>query len=156
MYIYIYIYCHIFGVPWRIITGSGSDDWFIGTSLQLQSTITAHNHSLSTARSIPYWTASVFSPAVTNHCSHTELPWTTSVCRVPHSSQVKSYVTTDGQPASLSWNKASIWGLRPDLYYCLTVAGFLILGALFNERTGLSFAIPAGPRQRSHFLVRVP
>jgi hypothetical protein len=24
------------------------------------------------------------------------------------------YVTTDGQPASLSWNKAPIWGLRPD------------------------------------------
>jgi hypothetical protein len=29
-----------------------------------------------------------------------------------------SYVTTDGQSASLSWNKAPIWGLRPDFYYC--------------------------------------
>jgi hypothetical protein len=29
----------------------------------------------------------------------------------------QSYVTTDGQPASLSWNKAPIWGLRPDLDY---------------------------------------
>jgi hypothetical protein len=29
----------------------------------------------------------------------------------------ESYVTTDGQPASLSWNKAPIWGLRPDLLY---------------------------------------
>jgi hypothetical protein len=37
--------------------------------------------------------------------------------------QVQSYVTTDGQPASLSWNKAPIWGLRSDLDYCLTVAG---------------------------------
>jgi hypothetical protein len=26
-----------------------------------------------------------------------------------------SYVTADGQSASLSWNKAVIWGLRPDL-----------------------------------------
>jgi hypothetical protein len=26
----------------------------------------------------------------------------------------ESYVTTDGQSASLSWNKAPIWGLRPD------------------------------------------
>jgi hypothetical protein len=42
--------------------------------------------------------------------------------------------TTDGQSASLSWNKAPIWGLRPDLYYCLTVAGALC------ERTVLSFA----------------
>jgi hypothetical protein len=27
------------------------------------------------------------------------------------------YVTTDGQLASLSWNKAPILGLRPDFYY---------------------------------------
>jgi hypothetical protein len=68
----------------------------------------------------------------------------------------ESYVTTDGQPASLSWNKAPFWGLRPDLYYCLTVAGLLILGALSDERTGLSFTIAAGRRQRSHFRARVP
>jgi hypothetical protein len=67
-----------------------------------------------------------------------------------------SYVTTDGQPVSLSWNKAPFWGLRPDLYYCLTVAGLLIWGALSDESTGLSFTIAAGPRQRSHFRVRVP
>jgi hypothetical protein len=29
-------------------------------------------------------------------------------------------------------------------------------GALSDERTGLSFTIAAGPRQRSHFQVRVP
>jgi hypothetical protein len=71
-------------------------------------------------------------------------------------SQSQSYVTTDGQSASLSWNKAPIWGLRPDLDYCLTVAGLLIWGALSDERTGLSFAIATGPRQRSHIWVRVP
>jgi hypothetical protein len=68
----------------------------------------------------------------------------------------ESYVTTDGQSASLSWNKASIWGLRPDLYYCQTVACFLMWGALSDERTGLPFTIAAGPRQRSHYWVRVP
>jgi hypothetical protein len=55
-------------------------------------------------------------------------------------SQIQSYVTTDGQSASLSWNKAPIWGLRPDLYYCLTVTGFLMWGAPSDERTDLSFA----------------
>jgi hypothetical protein len=30
--------------------------------------------------------------------------------------QTQSYVTTDGQSASLSWNKPPIWDLRPDLY----------------------------------------
>jgi hypothetical protein len=48
----------------------------------------------------------------------------------------ESYITTYGQSASLSWNKAPIWRLRPDLYYFLTVAGLLICGALSNERTG--------------------
>jgi hypothetical protein len=55
-------------------------------------------------------------------------------------SQSQSYVTTDDQSASLSWNKVPIWGLRPDLYYCLTVAGLLKWGTLSDERTGLSFA----------------
>jgi hypothetical protein len=54
------------------------------------------------------------------------------------------------------WNKTPILCLRPDLDYCLTVAGLLIWGALSDERTGLSFAIATGPRQRSHFWVRVP
>jgi hypothetical protein len=54
-------------------------------------------------------------------------------------SESESHVTTDGQPASLSRNKAPFWGLRPDLYYCLTVAGLLIWGVLSDDRTGLSF-----------------
>jgi hypothetical protein len=29
----------------------------------------------------------------------------------------ESYVTTNGQPASLSWNKAPIWSLRSDIHY---------------------------------------
>jgi hypothetical protein len=42
-------------------------------------------------------------------------------------SESESYVTTDEQSASLSWNKAPIWGLRPDIYYCQKVAGLLTL-----------------------------
>jgi hypothetical protein len=45
-------------------------------------------------------------------------------------SESESYVTTDGQSASLSWYKAPIWGLRPTFYYCQTVAGFLMWEAL--------------------------
>jgi hypothetical protein len=69
--------------------------------------------------------------------------------------QFESYVMTDGQSDSVSWNKAPIWGLRPDFYYCQTVAGLLMWCALSDERTGLPFRIAAGPRQRSHFRVRV-
>jgi hypothetical protein len=71
-------------------------------------------------------------------------------------SESESYVTTDGQSACLSWIKAPIWGLWPDFYYRQTVAILLIWGALSDERTGLSFTIAAGPRQRSHSLVWVP
>jgi hypothetical protein len=30
--------------------------------------------------------------------------------------KVRIYITTNGQSAILSWNKAPIWGLRADLY----------------------------------------
>jgi hypothetical protein len=62
---------------------------------------------------------------------------------------------TDGQSASLSWKKAPILGLRQHFYYCQTVAGLLMWGAVSDERMGLSFTIAAGPRQRSHSRVRV-
>jgi hypothetical protein len=68
----------------------------------------------------------------------------------------QSYVTNDGQSASLSWYQAPTWGPRPDIYYCQTDAGLLMWGALSDKKTGLSFTIAAGPRQRSHFRVRVP
>jgi hypothetical protein len=71
-------------------------------------------------------------------------------------SEYVSDVTTDGQSPSLSWNKAPVWGLRPDFCYCPTIAGLLMWDALSDERTGLSFAISAGPRNRSHSRVRVP
>jgi hypothetical protein len=70
--------------------------------------------------------------------------------------QSQSHVTTDGQSTSLSWNKAPIWNLRPDFYYCQTVAGLLMWGAVFDERTGPSFTIAPGPCQCRHFRVRLP
>jgi hypothetical protein len=73
-----------------------------------------------------------------------------------NSSRSQSYVTTDGQSASLSWCQAPMWGLRPDLYYCRTFAGMLMWGALSDERMGLPFTIAAGAPQRSHSRVRVP
>jgi hypothetical protein len=68
----------------------------------------------------------LFDPASTwsYHIEHMDYPLT--------GCQSQSYVTTDG--------KAPIWSLRPDLYYCWTVAGLLRWGAVSDERTGLSFA----------------
>jgi hypothetical protein len=51
---------------------------------------------------------------------------------------------TDGHLASLSWCKAPIFGPWPDLYYCWTVEGFLMWGALSDERMGLSSAVILG------------
>jgi hypothetical protein len=79
-------------------------------------------------------------------------PTKSSLYKLPSS---QSYVTTDGQSASLSWCQAPIWGLRPDFYYCQTDAGLLMWDAFSGERTGLPFTIAAGPRQGSHSWVRV-
>jgi hypothetical protein len=81
---------------------------------------------------------------------------TSVCCRILSSLESDSYVTSDGQLASLSWNKAPIWDLRPDFYYRRTVAGLLMWGALSDESTDLSFKIAAGPHQHSHSRVRVP
>jgi hypothetical protein len=77
-------------------------------------------------------------------------------------SESESYVTTDGQSASLSWYKAPIRALRPDFYFrteygiYLTVTFLIPWGALSDERTGLSFVCAAGPCQRSLSRVLVP
>jgi hypothetical protein len=63
---------------------------------------------------------------------------------------------TNGQLTSLSWNKAPIWGLEPNFYYCQTVAGLLMWSALSDERMGLLFTIAAGLLQHSHSRARVP
>jgi hypothetical protein len=108
------------------ITGPGLD--LLALLLQMQPILTSHNQWLLKTR---------FYSTVT-YGERRIIP------------RFESYVTTDGQSASLSWKKAPIWGLRPDFYRCLTVAGLLMGGALSDETTGLSFTIAAGPRQRSH------
>jgi hypothetical protein len=61
-------------------------------------------------------------------------------------SESESYVTTDGQSGAYNQNSITV----------SQIAGLLMWGALSDERTGLSFTIPAGPRQRRHSRVRVP
>jgi hypothetical protein len=83
-------------------------------------------------------------PLVSTPQLNTQLPyeWRTMNDGSPLilSDESESYITTDGQSVSVSWNKAPIWGLRPDLYYCRTVAGLLMWGALSDKRTSLSFS----------------
>jgi hypothetical protein len=64
----------------------------------------------------------------------------------PSSRQNQSYVTTDGQSASLSWCEASF----------LAETRFLVTVRHLRVCWYLSFIIVAGPRQRSHFRIRVP
>jgi hypothetical protein len=68
-----------------------------------------------------------------------------------YTSESGSYITSDGQSASLSWNKAPTWGLWPDLYYCQTVTGLLMWATFSEERAGLLFTIPPGPCQTFTF-----
>jgi hypothetical protein len=88
--------------------------------------------------------------------SHSLLVYDCTNCRMNHESESESCITTEGQSASLSWNIAPVWGLRPDFYSYQTAAGLLLWGAISGERTGLSFTLAPGPRQCSNFRVRVP
>jgi hypothetical protein len=94
---------------------------FTGTSLQLQPITTSHKQWVTETRSVPYRTTSVFSSTATNDerriTAHSH-----------ESSQSQSHIATDGQPASLSWNKAPIWSLRPDLYYLGDSYGLVLVG----------------------------
>jgi hypothetical protein len=60
-------------------------------------------------------------------------------------SESESYVTTDGQPARLSWNKAPIWGLRPDLYYLCDSYGLLLVGRPLWREVGSVFCMCCWP-----------
>jgi hypothetical protein len=133
-------------LAWLIIVGSRFDDWIYWTSiLQLQLIITVHTLNSITNLLTVVWISD------RSLVSRILFLWISPP-------QSDSYVATDGQSASLSQNKAPIWGLRPDFYYYQTVAGLLMWGALSNKRTGVSFTIAPGPRQRrsfsgSHFTV---
>jgi hypothetical protein len=61
------------------------------------------------------------------NCPSNSLNWTASL---------ESYVMTDGQSASLSWNKAPIRVLWPDFYYHQTVAGLLMVGLSLSLMRG--------------------
>jgi hypothetical protein len=116
---------------WLIIMGSGLDDW-IYWHLLVHSLVITINYNNS--QSI---------------CSRTLLPGLRTtrsilVLRLNHDDWLNlglSYITTDGQSVSLAWYQVPIWGLWPDFYYCQTIAGFLIWGALSDERTSLSFTM---------------
>jgi hypothetical protein len=69
--------------------------------------------------------------------------------KIESESESESYVTTDSRSDSLSWNKAPIWGLWPDINYCLTIMVLFLWDALSDERTGLYFVYATGPHQCS-------
>jgi hypothetical protein len=106
---------------------------FIGASIQplLITITTAHNRWLSKTRSIPSSNTTVFCSTVdwlalmTSCLTNAFLLKTQSTTAFNDDfssttdwDQSQCSVMTDGQSASLSWNKAPFGDLRPDFYYC--------------------------------------
>jgi hypothetical protein len=77
-------------------------------------------------------------------------------CKLSSNLQSQGYVRTDGQSESVSWCEAPIWGPRRFSLLSTQLRVCWCGGALFDERTGLSFTIAAGSRHISHSRVRVP
>jgi hypothetical protein len=61
------------------------------------------------------------------------------------------YVTTDGQAASLSWNKAPIWGLQPDLHYLCDSYGLVLVGRTLWREDGSVLYICCWPLPAQSF-----
>jgi hypothetical protein len=158
------------GLAWLILTGSGFDDCIYWCCFTIIINYDS-SKSMTLYDSLHYLLDHEFLLfhcdvwRTKNHCSHIVLPWTTSVWLICHESptdlsnesesESESHFTTDGQSACLSWNKAPIWGSRPDFDYCQTVAGLLMWGALSDEKMDLTFTSVGGSRQRSQSRVRV-
>jgi hypothetical protein len=72
--------------------------------------------------------------------------------------EARSYFTTNSQPVSMSWYRAPLWDLRPDITSCcLKIAVLFLWGTLSDERTDLhSHAITQwseSRRTRNHTLL---
>jgi hypothetical protein len=126
-----------------IVTGSGLKVWIYWHFFKIT---TDYNSCLRLA---PFLTGLRLSALQMWRMTKKHLQLNRTLLRMSRS-LVESYVTTDGQSASLSWNKEPVWGLRPHFYYYMKVAGLLMWGAVSDSRMGLSFTVAAGPRQRSH------
>jgi hypothetical protein len=148
-YIYI-VTCK--GFTWRIIVGSRFDDWIYWTPL-LQS------HLIITAHTLNSLTTSVWriSWGISHCCLNSDWSLISRILDLDlHLESSLILRPTVRRPVCLEKKKAPIWGLGPDFYYCRTVSGLLIWGALSDERTNRSFTVAAGSRQRSHSQVQVP
>jgi hypothetical protein len=85
---------------------------------------------------------SFHSRTLANFFATTERPTLNSISLFfNHQLSFLFHVTTDNQSASLSWNKAPIWGFRLDFHYCQTIAGLLIWGALSINSAALRFSL---------------
>jgi hypothetical protein len=70
--------------------------------------------------------------------------------------QSQGHIATDGPSVIKSWCRAPSCDSRTDTCYCLTAKVLFFVGAVSEERTGLSLLYAVGPCQRSVSRVLVP
>jgi hypothetical protein len=93
-------------------------------------------------------------PIISSSCYNSSLVTWTVVCLTADKFKPlmsESYVPTDGQPASLSWSKAPIWGLRPDLYYLCDSYGLVLVGRPLWREVGSVLCICCWPLPAQSF-----
>jgi hypothetical protein len=83
-----YVYYHVSGVPWLMITCSGLDDW-ICWSLILQSLLITINYNNS--QSSYYWRFAPFSSSCLNSLTTSELNYWTELSQRSHMSSLYNF-----------------------------------------------------------------
>jgi hypothetical protein len=113
------------------------------TTHTLVSTVTSSLPLLGSGfqrRTFPFFWAPELSRSQLPASNSSSLQWLSPSSSLVIATESESDITTDSQSASLSWNKAPIWGLRPDFYYCQTIACLLTRGRVCRLQLLLALA----------------
>jgi hypothetical protein len=98
----------------------------------------------------------MYSPIIARQRLLRYVPWATNTSnnRVQSQSQSESYVKTDGQSASVSWNIAPIWGLQPEVGSVFCICCWFLPAQSFSGRSplGLETIFYCLTFETSHFV----
>jgi hypothetical protein len=122
------------GVPEH---GKGADDYKVSSQRQAVTKSSSNRGEAVIKSALQEW-GPITSTRLKLSSSDWTLRWNYSDFQLNCQSQSQSYVTTDGQSATLSWCQAPSWDLRPD-FFLSDCCGFVGVGCPLWREDGFVF-----------------